>query len=69
VPKDRDALTKPEIAIEEVDRVIACAVSFGGVLADSGYGSSGPFRSFERARSAVGGRSVTRQNVYAADIT
>ena len=45
VPKDRQtALTKPEIAIEEIDRVIASGVRFSGVLADSGYGSSGPFR-------------------------
>jgi SRSO17 transposase len=45
VPKDRQAaLTKPEIAIEEIDRVIASGTRFGCVLADSGYGSSGPFR-------------------------
>jgi len=45
VPKDRQtALTKPEIAIEEIDRVIASGARFGCVLADAGYGSSGPFR-------------------------
>ena len=45
VPKDRQiALTKPEIAIEEIDRVIASGARFGCVLADLGYGSSGPFR-------------------------
>ena len=45
VPENRrTALTKPEIAIEEIDRVIASGVRFGCVLADSGYGSSGPFR-------------------------
>jgi SRSO17 transposase len=45
VPKDRQvALTKPEIAIEEIDRVIASGARFGCILADSGYGSSGPFR-------------------------
>jgi SRSO17 transposase len=39
VPKDRQiALTKPEIAIEEIDRVIASGARFGCVLADSGYG-------------------------------
>lgn len=38
------ALTKPEIALEEIDRVIAAGVRFGCVLAGSGYGSSGPFR-------------------------
>ena len=45
VPKDRQtALTKTEIAIEELDRVIAPGARFGCVLADLGYGSSGPFR-------------------------
>ena len=37
VAKDRQvALTKPEIAIEEIDRVIASGARFGCVLADSG---------------------------------
>jgi SRSO17 transposase len=36
--------TKPEIAIEEIDRVIAAGVRFGCVLADAGYGLSAPFR-------------------------
>src|SRR3546814_8293088 len=30
--------TKPAIAIEEIDRVIAAGVRFGCVLADAGYG-------------------------------
>jgi SRSO17 transposase len=38
VPKDRQAArTKPEIAIEEIDRVIASGARFGCVLADSGF--------------------------------
>src|SRR3978361_1066751 len=50
VPTDRQAArTKPEIAIEEIDRVIAYGARFGCVLADSGYGSPRPFRpSFRR---------------------
>ena len=45
VPKERrNALTKPEIAIEEIDRVIASGARFGCVLADSGYGPSASFR-------------------------
>ena len=45
VPEDRRIpLSKLEIAIQEIDRVIASGVRFGGVLADAGYGSSGPFR-------------------------
>ena len=43
VPEEkRAARTKPEIAIEEIDRVIASGARFGCVLANSGYGSSGP---------------------------
>ena len=70
VPEDRHlALTKPEIAIEEIDRVIASGARFGCVLADSGYGSSGAFR---RALSERGLRWAVglsrRQNVYPADV-
>jgi SRSO17 transposase len=70
VPEDKQTtLTKPEIAIEEIDRVIASGVRFGCVLADSGYGSSGPFRqalSERGLRWAVG--LSRRQNVYPADV-
>jgi SRSO17 transposase len=70
VAKDRQiALTKPEIAIEEIDRVIASGVRFGCVLADSGYGSSGPFRQAlsERGLKWAVGLSC-RQNAYPADV-
>ncbi|GHH16788.1 hypothetical protein GCM10008023_21210 [Sphingomonas glacialis] len=43
--------TKPDIAIAEIDRVIAAGVRFGCVLADAGYGLSAPFR---QALSACG---------------
>ena len=70
VPADRQAArTKPEIAIEEIDRVIASGARFGCVLADAGYGSSGAFRQALSARGlrwAVG--LSRRQNVYPADI-
>jgi len=70
VPENRQVpLTKPEIAIEEIDRVIASGARFGCVLADSGYGSSGPFRqalSKRGLRWAVG--LSRRQNVYPAEI-
>jgi SRSO17 transposase len=70
VPEERGtALTKPEIAIREIDRVIASNVRFGCVFADSGYGSSGSFRQALSARGlewAVG--SSRRQNVYPADV-
>lgn len=69
VPTERQvALTKPEIAIEEIDRVIASGARFGCVLADAGYGSSGPFRQAlsERGLQWAVGMS-RRQNVYPAD--
>ena len=68
VPEDRQiALSKPEIAIAEIDRVRAAG--FGCVLADAGYGSSGPFRQGLSARGlhwAVG--LSRRQNVYPVDV-
>lgn len=69
VPMERQvALTKPQIAIEEIDRVIASGARFGCVLADAGYGSSGPFRQAlsERGLQWAVGMS-RRQNVYPAD--
>ena len=70
VPKDRQvALTKPEIAIEEIDRVIASGARFGCVLADAGYGSSGPFRQALSARGLLWAVGLSRrQNVYPADV-
>lgn len=70
VPLDRQkALTKPEIAIEEIDRVIASGVRFGCVLADAGYGSSGPFRQALSERGLLWAVGLSRrQNVYPADI-
>src|ERR1700709_2486975 len=70
VPKDRQsALTKPEIAIEEIDRVIASGARFGCVLADAGYGSSGPFRHALSERGLLWAVGLSRrQNVYPADI-
>ena len=70
VPEEkRAARTKPEIAIEEIDRVIASGARFGCVLAHSGYGSSGSFRQAlsERGLKWAVGLSK-RQNVYPADV-
>ena len=70
VPKDRQtALTKPEIAIEEIDRVIASGARFGCVLADAGYGSSGLFRQSLSERGLLWAVGLSRrQNVYPADV-
>ena len=40
----RTARTKPQIALAELDRMIASGTRFGCVLADAGYGQSAPFR-------------------------
>lgn len=69
MPERQVALTKPEIAIAEIDRVVASGARFGCVLPDAGYGSSGPFR---RALSERGLRWAVgisrRQTVYRADV-
>ena len=65
----RAARTKPEVALAEIDRVIASGVRFGCVLADSGYGSSGPFRQALSERGLLWAVGLSRrQNVYPADI-
>ena len=65
----RAARTKPEIALAEIDRVIASGVRFGCVLANSGYGSSGPFRQALSERGLLWAVGLSRrQNVYPADI-
>src|SRR5437667_4683180 len=46
----RVARTKPEIALAEIDRVIAAGARFGCVLADAGYGLSAAFRQGLTAR-------------------
>jgi SRSO17 transposase len=46
----RQPRTKPEIAIEEIDQIIAAGARFGCVLADAGYGLSAPFRQALTAR-------------------
>ena len=65
----REYRTKPEIAIEEIDRVIAAGVRFGCVLADAGYGLSAPFRQALSARSLCWAVGIPRhQKVYPADV-
>jgi len=64
VPADyRDARSKPEIALVEIDRVIAAGVRFDCVVADAGYGLSAPFRQGLTARglnwaAGIPGRGV-----------
>jgi SRSO17 transposase len=65
----RTARTKPEIALVEIDRMIAAGVRFGCVLADAGYGSSGPFRQGLTARSLAWAVGIPRHlKVYSVGV-
>src|SRR5215213_5752172 len=61
--------TKPEIALAELDRVMAAGVRFGCVLADAGYGISAAFRQGLSARDLLWAVGIPRiQKVYPADV-
>jgi len=66
VPEEhRRARAKTEIALGEIDRLLAAGVRFGRVVADAGYGASAAFRqglSVRRLTWAVG--VLRTQNVY-----
>jgi SRSO17 transposase len=65
----REARSKPEIALAEIDRVIAAGVRFGCVLADAGYGLSAPFRQGLTARNLTWAAGIPgRQKVYPAHV-
>ena len=70
VPPDyRTPRTKPEIALAEIDRVMAAGVRFGCVLADAGYGLSAPFRQGLTARGLAWAVGIPRHlKVYPADV-
>src|SRR5829696_7410943 len=56
----RTARTKPEMALAEIDRVIAAGARFGCVLADAGYGLSAPFRQGLTARKLTWAVGIPR---------
>src|SRR2546422_5346187 len=65
----RVARTKPEMALAEIDRVIAAGVRFGCVLADAGYGLSAPFRQGLTARKLAWAVGIPRHlKVYPVDV-
>ena len=65
----RTARTKPEIALAEIDRVIATGVRFACVLADAGYGLSAPFRHGLTARNLAWAVGIPRHlKVYPVDV-
>ena len=66
----RAARSKPEIALAEIDRVMAAGLIFGTVLADAGYGLSAPFRHGLSARGLTWAVGIPgRQKVYPADVS
>jgi SRSO17 transposase len=65
----RTARTKPEIALAELDRVIAAGVRFGCVLADAGYGMSAAFRQGLTTRKLAWAVGIPRHlKVYPAEV-
>jgi SRSO17 transposase len=65
----RKARTKPQIALAEIDRVIAAGVRFGCVLADAGYGLSAPFRQGLTARKLSWAVGIPHHlKVYSTDV-
>lgn len=61
--------SKPEIALAEIDRVCKAGVRFAGILADAGYGLSGPFRQALTERGLVWAVGIPyKQKVYPADV-
>jgi len=70
VPEEcRTYKTKPEIALAEIDRARNSGVRFGCVLADAGYGMSGPFRQGLTERGLTWAVGIPfKQKVYPADV-
>src|SRR6267143_1386959 len=65
----RTARTKPEMALAEIDRIIAAGVRFGCVLADAGYGTSAPFRQGLTSRKLTWAVGIPRHlKVYPAGV-
>ncbi len=61
--------SKPEIALEELQRLLQGGVSFGAVVTDAGYGISAPFRQGLSALGLQWAVGIPRiQKVYPADV-
>ncbi|MFG1419869.1 IS701 family transposase [Xanthobacter sp. V0B-10] len=61
--------SKPEIALQEIDRARAQGVRFGLVLADAGYGLSASFRQGLSTRGLTWAVGIPKhQKVYGADV-
>ena len=65
----RSARAKSEIALAELDRLIAAGVRFGTVLADAGYGMGAEFRQALSARGLAWAVGIPRHHkVYPRDV-
>ena len=65
----RSARTKSEIALAELDRLIAAGVRFGTVLADAGYGMGAEFRQALSVRGLAWAVGIPRhQKVYPREV-
>ena len=63
--QDRRVQAKTEIALSEIDRVLAAGARFGRVVADAGYGASAAFRQGLSERGLVWAVGIPKvQNVY-----
>jgi SRSO17 transposase len=61
--------SKPEIALEELKRLLQAGVSFGAVLADAGYGISAPFRQALSGLGLLWAVGIPRiQKVYPSEV-
>src|SRR5215208_5640670 len=71
VPEEhRRPEAKTDLALAEVDRVIAAGARFGRVLADAGYGISAAFRQGLSERGLVWAVGIPKvQNVYSTAVT
>ena len=66
----RSPRTKPEMALDEIDRLAAAGVQFSTVLADAGYGLSAPFRQGLSARGLAWAVGIPKhQKVYPLDVS
>jgi SRSO17 transposase len=70
VPAAIEGRSKGQIALAEIDRLIAKGVRFGGVLGDAEYGKAAAFRHGLSARGLVWALGIApNQKVYPADVT
>jgi SRSO17 transposase len=70
VPEEqRRPLAKTDLALAELDRVLAAGARFGGVVTDAGYGISAEFRLGLSARGLLWAAGIPKvQNVYSTSV-